>query len=55
MPPLSGTNPTVALLIVDSVPLAFGAGDEVVPSSSELALAPDAEILDLLALPALAL
>ena len=55
MPPLSGTSPTVALLIVDSVPLAFGAGDEVAPSSSEPALAPDAEILDLLALSALAI
>jgi len=55
MPPLSGTSPTVALLIVDSVPLAYGAGEEVAPSSSEPALAPDAEILDPLALSALAI
>jgi len=46
---------TIASATVDAVPLVFGTGDEVAPSSSEPALAPDAEIVDLLALPALAL
>ena len=46
---------TIASATVDGVPLVFGTGDEVAPSSSELALAPDAEILDLLALSVLAI
>jgi hypothetical protein len=57
LPQLDGS---VAMLTVssppaDGVPLVFGGGDEVAPSSSEPALAPDAEILDPLALSALAL
>jgi hypothetical protein len=46
---------TVSSAPADGVPLVFGGGDEVAPSSSEPALAPDAEIVDLLALSALAL
>ncbi|MCX5672873.1 MAG: hypothetical protein NTU94_16275 [Planctomycetota bacterium] len=51
----SSMVPVVGLIETDAVPLVFGAGEEVAPSSSEPALAPEAEILDLLALSALAL
>jgi hypothetical protein len=50
-----GALRTIDSATVDAVPLVFGGGDEVAPSSFEPALAPHAEILDLLALPALAL
>jgi len=46
---------TIDSATVDAVPLVFGGGDEVARSSSEPALAPGSVIVDVLALPALAL
>jgi hypothetical protein len=51
--PVSGTSQTVGLLAGAAVPLAFGAVEEVSPPDAPLA--PDGGIVDLLALPALAI
>jgi hypothetical protein len=48
-----GARLTIDSATVDTVPLAFDAGDKVAPSGPEPALAPGGEIVDVLALSAL--
>jgi len=49
---IAGTAPVVDSLLASAVPLAFGAAGEAAPPPSEPTLAPAADIVDLLALPA---